>query len=88
MKLEITATLPANCSALLLDFEPIEGSWEVSDASCQNIVFAVAAEEACRLVAGEVSPDDFKVELFRDDGRSLDGSDGITSGSMLVTRRR
>jgi len=52
------------------------------------MVHAVAAEEASRIVAGEISPANFKIELFREDGRSLEGSDGITSGNLLVTRRR
>ena len=88
MKIEITATLPANASADLLDFASVTGRWEVSDSSFQHLVAAVAAAEAAALTAGEVHEDDVKVELFRSDGRSLDGSDGITSGSMLVTRRR
>lgn len=88
MKIEITATLPADSAANLMDFAPVEGRWEVSDASFQHLVAAVAAAEAAGLTAGEVHEDDVKVELFRSDGRSLDGSDGITSGNMLVTRRR
>lgn len=87
MKLEITASLPTTSAAALRDFAPVEGSWSISDASCMDIIHSVAAEEASRIVDGEVSPADFKVELFRYDGRSLDGADGITSGSLLVTRR-
>ena len=87
MKLEITVTLAANASTELLGFAPVEGKWEVSDATCQHLVNLVASEEASQLVRGEAGSDEFKVELFRDDGRSLDGSDGIHNGSLLVTRR-
>jgi hypothetical protein len=54
------------------------------------MIAAFAAEEASIATGGrltQVPAEYFKVELFRDDGRSLDGSDGITSGNLLITRR-
>ena len=87
MKLEITATIPAASINNLKTFAPVEGKWEVSDASFQHLVEEVAKAEACALARGEIDADDLKVEMFRGDGRSLDGSDGITSGNLLITRR-
>lgn len=66
---------------------PVAGKWAVSDASFQHLVVDVAKREAVALVSGEIDDEDLKVELFRSDGRSLDGSDGITSGNLLITRR-
>jgi hypothetical protein len=90
MKLEITVTLPANTDNDLFDFYTVEGTWEVSDSDYQHLVPAVAAQEASVATGGRLTnipAEDLKVELFRADGRSLDGSDGITSGNFLITRR-
>ena len=87
MELVITVTIPAASVDDLKTFGPVEGKWEVSDASFQHLVAEVAKAEACALTRGEIDADDLWVELFRGDGRSLDGSDGITSGSLLITRR-
>ena len=87
MKLEIIAKISANSIDDLKTFAPVEGKWEVSDASFQHLIEEVAKAEACALMRGEIDAEDLRVELFRGDGRSLDGSDGITSGSFLITRR-
>ena len=87
MKLEITATIPAASINDLKTFAPVEGKWEVSDASFQHLVDEVAKAEACSLTRGEIDAEDLKVELFRGNDHSLDGSDGITSGNFLITRR-
>jgi hypothetical protein len=92
MKLEITVTLPTNCAADLSSFVPVEGKWSVSEPDMfDDFIRTLVGVEASGIVnraAGEdVSAEDFRVELFRSDGRSLDGSAGITSGNLLVTRR-
>jgi hypothetical protein len=88
--LQIEISLPDNCDYKLLSFSPVEGKWSISAASYQHMIAAFAAEEASIATGGrltQVPAEYFKVELFRDDGRSLDGSDGITSGNLLITRR-
>lgn len=79
---------PADFIGDLIIFSPVKCFWEVSDPHLQHLVEAVAKVDVALLTSGEVHEDDIKVELFRLDGRSLDGSDGLTSGSMIVTRLR
>jgi len=92
MKIQIQVTLaPAltydQRKADLLAFLPVSGCWEVNDPIAVALVPLVAGHEAAMNCIGVLGPDDFKAELFRKDGRSLDGSDGIVSGILLLTRK-
>ena len=92
MKIQIEVTLaPAlSCDqrkADLLAFLPVSGRWEVNDPIAVSLVPFVAGHEAAMNCIGVLEADDFKAELFRKDGRSLDGSDGIVSGILLITRK-
>ena len=85
-RLEITVKLSMKAAADLPEFVPVEGWWEVNEASNQHYIPQLAAECAAEFT-DDLCADDFKVELFRSDGRSLDGSDGIISGNLLVSRK-
>jgi hypothetical protein len=83
-----TFNFPADFIGDLIIFSPVKCSWEVSDPHLQHLVEAAAKVDVALLTSGEVHEDDVKVELFRSDGRSLEGSNDLTSGSMIVTRLR
>jgi len=85
--LTITVALSAKAAVDLPEFVPVDGRWEINDATMQHLIEEVAAEHAAEITKGELNADEFKVQLFREDGRSLDGSDGITNGSLLVKRK-
>ena len=92
MKIQIEVTLaPAltydQRKADLLAFLPVSGRWEVNDPIAVSLVPFVAGYEAAMNCIGVLGADDFKTELFRLDGRSLDGSDVITNCALLITRK-
>lgn len=92
MKILIEVTLapdltPQQRAAALVAFQPVSGRWEVNDPIAVGLVPYVASHKAAMNCVGRLEADDFKAELFRENGRNLDGSDGIVSGTLLMTRK-
>jgi hypothetical protein len=84
--LTITVTIP-DPSNLHEDGATTEGTWTVSDSFYQHHVYDVAAQVASEATDYHVHTDELSVSMFQTDGRSLEGTDGITRGSLLIVRK-